>query len=201
MKDKHVHILIIALIVVCPCVFLLFQWYSRAPSDERVMQMLTASPWRLQSISWGDQWMGDSTNEWFLLLTNKTCIYHAPYPFNSHSNHLSYSDLQTKGHLYSQGFDTPEEAIKNVNPSELRSTSHFVQWNYVSGRSDPERFEAIERAFAIIELSFFVNGDYKAGEFFRINSGLGQRLKIRQHCRANDGNADMEYVLTNEDSK
>ena len=152
-------------------------------------------------MSWGDQWMGDTTNEWFLLLTNNTCVYHAPYPYNSHSNHLSYSDLQQTGHVYSQGFDTPEEAIKHVNPPELRSTSHFVQWNYMSGRSHPKLFESIERAFAILQLTFFVNGEIKASAWFRINSGLGQRLMIRQHCSAKDGTADMEYVVTEEDGK
>lgn len=194
MNTKHQSKLLIILSLVVIAAHILAAHLLRPPSDTEVVRILLGSPWRLQSASWGDRWMGNATNQWIQFFSNQLCLYHAPFPINWFgTNALTYRELQQLGHQYSGGYDDPIRADQRDLIGMPPSTSRYVRWSYASPQTLPPMDDAIERAYAIVRLTFYESNQITCSAMYRVRGGLQHPVYLQHHCDAKDGIADLDY--------
>ncbi len=132
------------------------------------------------------------TNEWIAFRSDGLCVYHAPYLLRGAGGDIKeLSTLQDLGHLYSQGFSTPSAFV--ASNLQVTNEEYIAKWQYLSPMDDPKLFDRIERADAIITVSFYENGNRRGAIWLRIQSETQDRVQLEDYRPTSDGVITMIY--------
>ena len=105
-----------------------------------------------------------------------------------------FEKLQVQGHQFASGYETPENSSEVSMASLPSNRTYVVNWTYGSPDDDPERFESIDRADAIVDLEFLVDGQFRASTKFRVQIGFFGKVWLYQYWITRDSVVELTFV-------